>query len=121
MSAGFLVLWLAIFAVIVVALDLLQYVAATKVAEKALKDAEHAANRTAKYDDQSFAYKAQVRLYQWKFVALVIGGLLLAVIFVWLFMVPIAEPAAMASSPTVCCKPCAAPSTSLPSGQTSSH
>jgi hypothetical protein len=116
-----LILGLAVCAVVVIVLDLLQYVAATSVAEKATQEAEKANHRTATYDNNSFAYKAQAYLYHAKFVLLIVAGLLLLVIFIELFKSPVAEPGATASSTTVCCPSCLAAPSGQPTGQVSSH
>lgn len=78
-------LTLAVLAVLVIAFDLLQYVAATNVADEAAGRAEHAAGKEALYDDTRFAYRAQAFLYRAKFWLLAVAAVLLAVIFVELF------------------------------------
>jgi len=88
-----LILGLAVCAVLVLVLDLLQYVAATSVAEKATQEAEAAEHQTATYDNSSFAYKAQAYLYYAKFVLLIVAGAMMAVIFVGLFRSPVVVPA----------------------------
>lgn len=87
-----LILGLAVVAVLVLVMDLLQYVAATSVAEKATQEAEKSAQLTAAYDSSSFAYRAQAFLYYGKFVLLVVAGVMMAVIFVELFKSPVVTP-----------------------------
>lgn len=87
-----LILGLAVVAVLVLVMDLLQYVAATSVAEKATQDAEKSAQLTAAYDSSSFVYRAQAFLYYCKFVLLIVAGVMMAVIFVELFKSPVVTP-----------------------------
>ncbi len=87
-----LILGLAVVAVLVLVMDLLQYVAATSVAEKATQDAEKSAQLTAAYDSSSLAYRAQAFLYYAKFVLLIVAGVMMAVIFVELFKSPVVTP-----------------------------
>ena len=102
----FWMLSLAVCAVLVIAFDLLQYVAATTVAEKATKDAEAVPAKTALYDNTTPAYKAQAWLYHAKFYLLIAGALLLLVIFIGLFRTPVPPQSAAAST---CCPTCATP------------
>jgi hypothetical protein len=72
----------AAISVVVIACDLLQYVAITSMAEKALAVADKDPNRNAPYDNKSFAYRAQAVFYYMKFWLLVGGsGLLLSIIY----------------------------------------
>ncbi len=100
----FWMLSLAVCAVLVIAFDLLQYVAATKVAEKAIKAAEAASTKTALFDDTTLAYKAQAFLYHAKFYVLVAGAVLLMIIFIELFRTP--APPQPTAGPA-CCPTCA--------------
>ncbi len=81
----YLVLILAAISVLVLVCDLLQYVAATNVAEDALKRAEKAEDKKALYDNSSCAYKVQKYLYFSKFYILSAGSVALLIIFILLF------------------------------------
>jgi H+/Cl- antiporter ClcA len=98
-----LTLPLAACAVLVIALDLLQYVAATRVAGKAIKEAEASESKTASYNDRSWSYKAVTLFYRAKFGSLMVGALLLLIIFVLLFRVRPSEAIARPNSPSSCC------------------
>jgi hypothetical protein len=66
---------------------MLQYVAATKMAENTYRKAEAAGQKdNILYDDQSCAYRAQGFFYHAKFWVLGAGSLVLVVIFVLLFL-----------------------------------
>jgi hypothetical protein len=95
-----LILVLAATSVLVIAGDLLQYVAATSVAQDAIDRAEKVTPPAAPYDNTSRAYKTQAILYHLKFWLLSLGALLLLFIFIGLFSAPPAQP-----SPTTCPPP----------------
>jgi hypothetical protein len=83
----YLVLALAAVSVIVLALDMFQYVAITNMAESAYRKAEDAGEKdNVLYDKDSCAYKAQAFFYHAKFYVLGTGSLVLVVIFVLLFV-----------------------------------
>ena|ERR1700722_13376322 len=88
----YLILALAVSSVLVIASDLLQYVAATSVAQDAINRAEKVTPPAATYDNTSRAYKAQAFLYHSKFWLLSLGALLLLFIFIGLFSAPPAPP-----------------------------
>jgi hypothetical protein len=71
--------------VLVIACDLLQYVAITSMAEEALRRAEMVKPKQAQYDSTTFAYRAQAALYYSKFWTLAVGATLLGYIFVVIF------------------------------------
>ena len=76
-------LWgMAVVAFLVLACDLLQYVASTAVANEALHRAEESADQKALYDTSSFAYKVADLLYFTKFGFLLVGAFLLIWVFV---------------------------------------
>jgi hypothetical protein len=81
----YLLLGLAVSGVLATAFDVFQYVAVTVMAGKAAEEAEAAASKTAQYDKDSFAWKAQAWFFRAKFVVVVIGSAILAVIFWHLF------------------------------------
>jgi hypothetical protein len=82
-----LLLTLATISVLVLVLDMLQYVALTKMAESAYHKAENTGQKeNVLYDKDSCAYKAQAFLYHAKFYLLVAGFLALIAIFVLLFL-----------------------------------
>jgi hypothetical protein len=80
-----LLLWLAVISVIVIGCDLLQYVATTKMAEEAYSRAASSESKQAPYDPELFWYRAQAFLYKAKFLILILGSGLLAIIFFLLF------------------------------------
>jgi len=83
----YLILALAVISVIVLALDMFQYVAVTNMAESAYRKAEAAKQKESiLYDNESCAYKAQAFFYHAKFYVLGAGSLLLFVIFILLFL-----------------------------------
>jgi hypothetical protein len=83
----YLILVLAAISVIVLALDMFQYVAITNMAESAYRKAE-AAKQTDNvlYDDLSCDYKAHAFFYHAKFWVLGAGSLVLIGVFVLLFL-----------------------------------
>lgn len=81
----YLVLGLAVSGVLVMAFDLLQYVAITTMAGNAASRAEAATSQKAQYDNGSIAYKAQALFFWSKFAILAVGAVLLATIFFYLF------------------------------------
>lgn len=82
-----LILSLAVGSIIVLALDMFQYVAVTSMADAAYHKAEKAKQTEGiLYDSESFAYKAHVFFYQVKFWVLWAAALLLLVIFGFLFL-----------------------------------
>lgn len=84
-----LILALAIISVLVLVLDMLQYVAITRMAESTYRQAEKAGRTDGiLYDEESCAYQAQAILYHMKFWVLGSGALILAVIFVLLIKAP---------------------------------
>jgi hypothetical protein len=95
-----LILALACFAILVIAFDLLQYVAATAVADEAFDRAEKSEEQEALFLRDSFAYQAQAFLYHSKFCLLAVGALLLAIIFIGLFRAP--SPPPSSPTPTTC-------------------
>jgi hypothetical protein len=83
----YLVLALAAVSVLVLVLDMLQYVALTNVAESAYRKAEDAGQTdNVLYNKDSCAYKAQAFFYYAKFYVLAAGFAMLLVIFVLLFL-----------------------------------
>ncbi len=79
------ILGLALTSIIVLALDMFQYIAVTRMAESTYRKAEAAGQTTdILYDKESCAYKAQAFFYHSKFWFLGLGSVLLAVIFVLL-------------------------------------
>ncbi len=81
-----LILMLAVLGVLILILDMFQYVAITKMAEDTYHDAEDEKKTEGiLYNRNSGAYKAQARLYHSKFVILVVATLVLAFIFFRLF------------------------------------
>ena len=80
-----ILLWLAICSVLVIAFDLLQYVAGTEVADDAAARAEKATPKEALYNAASFAYRFQEFCYRVKFVLLTVAAVILAIVFVRLF------------------------------------
>ena len=83
----YLVLAFALTSVVVVALDMLQYVALAYMAESTHRKAEAAGQKEGiLYDEESCAYKAQAFFYHAKFYILAASSLILAVIFILLFM-----------------------------------
>jgi len=84
---SYLLLVLAAVSVLVLVLDMLQYVAITKMAEDTYLKAEKE-NQTndVLYDPQSRAYKAQALFYHAKFYALSAAAAVLLAIFVLLFL-----------------------------------
>jgi hypothetical protein len=83
-----LILALAAVSVLVLTFDLLQYVAVTRMAEKAFRKVERAGLDEGEYDRRSWAFKAQAFFYHAKFTIMLVGGVLLIVIFVLLFTAP---------------------------------
>lgn len=77
---------LAVLGMFVLVFDMLQYVSATKDVGKALAKAEKDPNKEADYDYDAFTYKAILRCYRLKFSVLTIAGILLALIFMQLFI-----------------------------------
>jgi hypothetical protein len=77
----YFVLFLAASGVLVMAFDLLQYVAVTAMADKAARLAEAAPSEQAQYDSGSIAYKAQAFFFWSKFVILAVGAILLSIVF----------------------------------------
>lgn len=83
----YLLLTLAAISVLVLVLDMLQYVAITNMAESAYRKAEDAKQKTdVLYEKESCAYKAQAFFYHTKFYVLGSGFLVLLAIFVLLFL-----------------------------------
>lgn len=82
----YVILGLAFLSVLIIAFDLLQYIAVTRMAEVTGKKAEGAGLQEALYDQESYPYKAQAFFYHAKFATLVLASLLLAAIFVLLLM-----------------------------------
>lgn len=82
----YMILGLAAISVVVIIADLFQYVAITSMAGVALKKAAEAPDRKAQYDEDSFAYCSQAFLYHAKFWILGVGGILLGIIFILLFV-----------------------------------
>jgi hypothetical protein len=78
---------LAAVSVLVLVLDMLQYVATTRMAETTYRNAE-SNNQTENvlYDPESCAYKAQAFFYHAKFYALSAAALVMLLIFVLLFL-----------------------------------
>lgn len=73
----------AIFcALATIACDLLQYVAATSVAQDALERAEKSEQKTARYNLNSYTYRFQLLLYRGKFWCLALGSLLMLLVFI---------------------------------------
>jgi hypothetical protein len=84
---SWLVQTLAALSVLVLALDMLQYVATTSMADVTYHKAETANQEHGiLYDPDSCAYKAQGFFYHFKFVVLTVAATVLAVIFVLLFL-----------------------------------
>jgi len=83
----YLILALAAVSILVLVLDMFQYVAVTNMAERAYHKAEAAGQKdNILYDDDSCAYKAQGFFYHAKFWVLGTGSLVLIAIFVLLFL-----------------------------------
>ena len=76
---------IAVSAVAVIAMDLLQYVAATTATDAALKEARTADPPEANYNDDSFSYRAIGWMYRGKFVALAVGAVVLFGVFIRMF------------------------------------
>ncbi len=84
---SWLLLTLAALSVLILILDMFQYVATTNMAEKTYHEAEKAGKTDGiLYDDDSFAYKAQGFFYHFKFIALVLAAIVLGFIFALLFL-----------------------------------
>lgn len=71
------ILAMSFVAALILAFDLLQYVAYTNVADKALRKAEQSVMREALYDGEDRVYRAAGWLYHAKFYLLTAGALLL--------------------------------------------
>jgi uncharacterized membrane protein len=84
---SYLILTLAAVSVLVLILDMLQYVAITTMAEATYHKAEKVEQTEGiLYDSNSRAYKAQSVFYHAKFYALATASILLGFIFVLLFL-----------------------------------
>jgi hypothetical protein len=87
------ILALATASVIVLVLDMLQYVATTRMAESTYRKAEAEDKKEEiLYDNESCAYKAQAFFYHAKFWVLGMGSVVLVVIFTLLFLAPKVSP-----------------------------
>ncbi len=75
------ILAMSFVAASILAFDLLQYVAYTNVADKALKKAEQSVSREALYDED-WVYRAAGWLYHAKFYLLTAGALLLLYVMI---------------------------------------
>jgi hypothetical protein len=81
------ILVLAAISVIVLALDMFQYVALTRMAESTYRKAEDAGQtENVVYDPESCAYKAQAFFYHAKFWVLGAGSIVLIIVFFLLFL-----------------------------------
>lgn len=80
------VLGLGVSAAVILALDLLQYVAYTKLADDALKLAEKSQDKCACYDDKSKAFRFGAYLYHGKFLVLAVAAFDLIWIAIELFL-----------------------------------
>lgn len=84
---SWLILTLAVLSVLVLILDMFQYVAITSMADAAYHKAEdEGKTEGVLYDDKSYAYKAQGFFYHFKFIVLGVAAVVLGVIFVLLFL-----------------------------------
>jgi hypothetical protein len=84
---SWLILALAAISVLILILDMLQYVAITNMAESTYHKAETAKQTEGiLYDSESCAYKAQGVFYFAKFYVLATASIVLGVIFVLLFL-----------------------------------
>ena len=82
-----LILSLAAASIVVLALDMCQYVAVTSMADTTYRKAEETKQKEdIVYESESFAYKAHVFFYRVKFWVLAVAALLLLIIFGVLFM-----------------------------------
>jgi hypothetical protein len=107
-----LILALTAVSVLVLVCDLLQYRFLTRMVEDAESRAEKSETKAAKYDDCSFAYKAQAFFYHSKFWTLAVGSVLALGVFILLFM-PTPSPPPLAQPPVGPCASAPFP-TSLP-------
>jgi hypothetical protein len=82
----YIVLVFATVAILVLACDLLQYVAITSFTDEAYKAAEKATPQEGQYDQTSVAYRAQAFLYRAKFYLLSADAVLLLLILGLLFL-----------------------------------
>jgi hypothetical protein len=85
---SFLILALTAATLLVIAFDLLQYVAITKMADDAINRTEGLKAQEGQYNANSLAYQAQKFCYKTKFGMLLIASALLLVIFILLFTAP---------------------------------
>jgi hypothetical protein len=84
---SWLILTLAVLSVLILILDMLQYVATTGMAGATYHKAENENQEEGiLYDPESCAYKAQGFFYHFKFVVLTVAATVLGVIFVLLFL-----------------------------------
>jgi hypothetical protein len=84
---AWMTLMLVALSVLVLILDMLQYVAITNVAESTYRRAENDGKTEGiLYDPGSRAYKAQAFFYHFKFIVLIIASVGLGVVFAMLFV-----------------------------------
>lgn len=79
-------LGIGIFGVLTVTFDLLQYVSATKAADRAIETAKKSESKEAQYDDQWFSWRAIAWMYHGKFIALSCGATLLLAAVILMFV-----------------------------------
>jgi NADH:ubiquinone oxidoreductase subunit 3 (subunit A) len=83
---SWLILTLAVLSVLILILDMLQYVNTTNMADATYHEAENAdKTESILYDSGSFAYRAQAFFYRFKFIVLAVASIVLGVIFFLLF------------------------------------
>lgn len=83
---AWMTLTLAIVSVLMLIVDMLQYVAITNMAESTYRMAESEGKTEGLYDPKSCAYKAQAFFYKFKFFVLIVASVWLGVIFAILFV-----------------------------------
>lgn len=118
-----LILASALCSVLVLGLDILQYIAVTSFAERAYKLAGKKSNKEGQYDEKSFAYKAHAFFYFAKVWVFIIGSGCVLIIFGCLF-IPASKappsPGQVAVAPPCAAAPAALPTALPPSSHTTS-